>query len=436
MVKKLLQSFQSEFFRNVATLFTGNGMAQAINLIGTFFVFTQFYSSEHFGILAIFVAITQLISVAATGRYEMAVVLPKEDRTAINTLALCVTIALLLSGTFFMAAKAIYTWFPDTRYFRDLPDMALLLAGSVLFFGLIQSFIQWNVRQKRFKRISVARITETLTTLVITTVFGVMGQLMHGLVYGLVAGQMVSALYLVLAFLYSRGELLKHVSISGMGEQMRTHSNFPKFNLIHVFSDIFQKQGSVFVIEYFFGKGITGCYYLVFRALRGPVAIVGQAYSQVFYQRITEAFHQKEELSGILRRSIFGLAKIALPSFLVLFFTIDFLFDLVLDESYDAAGVIAQILIPWVAVNFVSSPVSGFPYVLNRQKTFLAISFTGNMCSLALLTAGAWFTRDIHYTLMAYAGGLLIYTTLLINWNLSISKQVDYEEIDQLSKQG
>ena len=71
------QESQSEFSRNVLTLVTGTTLAQAIPVLISP-ILTRLYSPEDFGVYAIYFSVLMITSVVATGKYEMAIVLPKD----------------------------------------------------------------------------------------------------------------------------------------------------------------------------------------------------------------------------------------------------------------------------------------------------------------------------------------------------------------------
>ena len=77
---------KSEFSRNILTLMTGTIIAQAIP-IAISPILTRIYRPEDFGLYAIFVAIITILGSVASGRYELAIMLPKKDEDAINIFA-------------------------------------------------------------------------------------------------------------------------------------------------------------------------------------------------------------------------------------------------------------------------------------------------------------------------------------------------------------
>jgi O-antigen/teichoic acid export membrane protein len=78
---------KSEFSRNVLTLMTGTTIAQAIP-IAISPILTRIYTPEDFGVFALYMSVVSIVSVVATGRYELAIMLPKKDEDAINIVTL------------------------------------------------------------------------------------------------------------------------------------------------------------------------------------------------------------------------------------------------------------------------------------------------------------------------------------------------------------
>lgn len=77
---------KSEFSRNVLTLMTGTTITQAIP-IAISPILTRIYTPEDFGIFALYMSVVSIVSVVATGCYELAIMLPKKDEVWCQILA-------------------------------------------------------------------------------------------------------------------------------------------------------------------------------------------------------------------------------------------------------------------------------------------------------------------------------------------------------------
>ena len=87
---------QSEYSQNVLTLMTGSTLSQAIS-IAVSPILTRLYKPEDFGLYAIFVAIITIIGTIASGRYELAIILPKKEEDAINIFGLGILITIFMT---------------------------------------------------------------------------------------------------------------------------------------------------------------------------------------------------------------------------------------------------------------------------------------------------------------------------------------------------
>ena len=87
---------QSEFSQNVLTLMTGSILSQAIPIAITP-ILTRIYTPEDFGLYAVYIAIITILGTMVSGRYELAIMLPKKDEDAINIFALGILITLLMT---------------------------------------------------------------------------------------------------------------------------------------------------------------------------------------------------------------------------------------------------------------------------------------------------------------------------------------------------
>ena len=110
MINKLKP--KSEFSHNVLTLMTGTTIAQAIP-IAISPILTRIYTPEDFGVFALFLAITGVFSVVASGRYELALMLPRKEEDAINIFALGMMIIVLLTGVLFLTVFLFHTYLVD-----------------------------------------------------------------------------------------------------------------------------------------------------------------------------------------------------------------------------------------------------------------------------------------------------------------------------------
>jgi lipopolysaccharide exporter len=94
----------SAFAADVFKLVTGTTLAQAVAVLASPLL-TRLYGPEAFGFLALFISITSILGVVACMRYELAIMLPQDDREAANLLALSLLSTVIVSG---LTVPALY----------------------------------------------------------------------------------------------------------------------------------------------------------------------------------------------------------------------------------------------------------------------------------------------------------------------------------------
>ena len=225
--------FKSEFIRNSLTLVSGNTIAQLIPLLAEP-VLTRLFPPEDFGLLALFISISSLFAVIATGRYELAVMLPKKEEEAINIVGLSFLVS------FFMAIISLLVVWIFNRpicYLLDSKSISgylYLVPLVVLFTGLTQSLNYWFSRKKQFRKVSTARIVQSSTAAATGIGTGFMKAGTIGLISAHVLGSVFSALYFILDFIKTDRSKLSFIKAKKIKSLAKQYSEFPRINSIYI----------------------------------------------------------------------------------------------------------------------------------------------------------------------------------------------------------
>jgi hypothetical protein len=75
-----------------------------------------------------------------------------------------------------------------------------------------------------------------------------------------------------------------------------------------------------------------------------------------------------------------------------------------------------------MAANFISSPVSSFPVILNKQRSFLIIATSGNVFGLGLLWVTAAMGLSYFWSLTWYSTSMMLLMICFIVWNTWIAR--------------
>ena len=91
----------NSFIKNILTVMTGTALAAAVP-IAVSPILTRLYTPNTFGLFGSFTAIVALLSIIATFRYEIAIMLPKNKKLANYVAQLAIAIAIFASSIFLL----------------------------------------------------------------------------------------------------------------------------------------------------------------------------------------------------------------------------------------------------------------------------------------------------------------------------------------------
>ena len=353
----------NEFARNVLTLMTGTVLAQAIP-IAIIPILTRIFSPEDFGVLALYGAIVSVMSAIATGRYEIAVMLPKEDADAKVLLQISAIIAFVISLLLFIP---IIFW--NKNIAALLGNLAIapwlyLIPASVFLTGLYQALTYWHNRQKKFNNTAVSKINQSLFQGISQTGFGFIK-----LSSGLIIGQFVG-IFSSFAYLFIKDKSYNAIFLKNSKEkivcQLKKYQKFPKYSVFGGLCDAAAVHMPIFILTKFYSGSVTGMFSLTFRVLSMPTTIISSAIGQVLFQKVVQISHtDPNRLAQYIIKIFILLFLMYLPVVPILYIFGDHIFAFVFGEEWRQAGIYASYLVVAVAVRFAISPLSA---VLGLEK--------------------------------------------------------------------
>ncbi|AKX46107.1 polysaccharide biosynthesis protein [Thiopseudomonas alkaliphila] len=381
MIKKILP--KNAFARGVSVLVGGTVGAQALMVLASPLL-TRLYTPEDFGLLAVYASILSLFTVIASLRYELAIPLPEKDSEAaylailglfiVGGVALISALLILLGGNYF--AKLI-----------NAPGMAnyfWLIPVGVVAIGCYQIFNYWAIRTKSFGTIAKTKISQSLATLAVQLSGFKLGVL--ALMLGQTGGQSVGVMNLARPALKSSH--FKGWQWSDLKKVAVRYKKFPMFSTWEGFLNTASMQLPPLLFAVFFSAGVAGLYALAHRVLAMPMSLVGSAVGNVFFANAAEAYRQ-DKLAPLFESVYAKLVSIIMPVMLVLIIDAPRLFAFVFGSSWYEAGELARWMAPWLAVVFISSPLSTMFTILEKQKQ--GMFFQGLILSVRILALGIGF---------------------------------------------
>ncbi|WP_036666338.1 lipopolysaccharide biosynthesis protein [Paludibacterium yongneupense] len=426
MRARCLGMLKGEFVRHIVTLVTGAALAQMLPLLVQP-VLTRLYTPHDFGVFTVYSTWMSNLAVLATARYEMAIVLPADERRAINLMGLALlfstvlALAVMVFGLFGGNALAVHSLLrPDQG--RQLVLLLPLLPLSLWFAGLTQAWTNWNNRQLRYRANANGRMGQAVGMSLVQLGGGLLAAGPCGLILGQLAGQAGSLLAQAWIDIKQRFPWRHQMDRSTMRSVAAEYVEFPKVNTPHAFVGALQDSVTMWLLVTLASTSTVGFYGRMMLLVKLPAALIGQAVSQVAYRELAQARNAGAPLRPILRRLMLVLGGLALLPFIIIRFAGEPLFALVLGKTWGTAGLYAEAIAPFILLHFVASPLSTLPLVVKKQRQAFLISLVQMVLFIGALWAGfkLWGDPVQAFSLLAWV--MVGYFLLYFAWLYRIAK--------------
>ena len=363
---------QNGFTANIVKLMSGTVIAQVIGLLITPLL-TRIYAADAFGEAALFVSISSIIGVIACLKYELAIVIPKQDDEAGTVF--CVSFFAVLVVSFIVTVLAllgknliigILNQPSFSAYIVWLPLMVFLLG-----INLILNY--WNSRRNAFGRNAVARVAMSITTQGMKLGGGILGPANGGsLILATIVGQLVSCLLQIFQIWRDKAIILSNkIDLKKIKEAALKYRKFPIYSSWTGLLNTASQQMPVLVMSLFFKPSIIGYYALGVGMLSLPMSLIAASVSQVFYQKAcTIRANNGKEISSKVYVNLFAMGF--LPFAFITMYGKE-LFTVVFGAQWETAGSYAQMLSIWTLFMFIARPLSTTIAVYELQKIGLVL---------------------------------------------------------------
>lgn len=413
---------RSSFFTGVLKLVSGTTLAQLITIL-TAPIISRLFAPDAFGVLTVFSSLVTIVSVVICLRYEFAIVLPEDDEDAINLVGVCVLVALGISILVSLFLLVLGRPFLNFIKAPNLYPFLWLIPIYLLIQGFFQAMNYWNTRIKRFGRLSIARVSASLTTSALPIFLGLIGHATAAsLVFSYVVGTFVYAFVLGIQVLKESAALFyRFIQRASMLVNLKRYRKFPLVDSWATFINNLSWQLPSLMLLYFFSESVVGYYSLSNRLILLPLTLLGNSIAQVFYQRSAELRSNPLNLAKSVQQVFHRLTALGLFPALILAIAGPQLFAIVFGANWIEAGRYAQILSPWMFILFISTPLGNLFATLERQELSLIVNSIILVTRFASLAIGG-LTHNIYLTLIIWSvTGVLVYGGLAF-WLLKLTQ--------------
>lgn len=418
MFNKIRLKLQS----NTGILILGTFIAQLIPIVLSP-IFTRIYSPEDFGLFALYSSLVMIFSVVATGKYELAITLPKTNIEALNIIVLSLVISLSLAFLVFLSVFFFSEEISSLFHLALLKDLLYLLPLSIVNIGLYQSINYYMNRKAQFKKLALSRIVQSVFIGVVTFLFGFIFYLHSGLIVGSVFGQLIATILFVKIVFPFPLKIFHKISKKKICFVAKKHIKFPKFLIISNFINIFSQQLPIFLFSIYYSSAVVGYYMLSQRIVKIPSAIVANAIADLFRQNASYQFSHNGNCFLLYKQTVKKLLVFSFIPFIILFFIAPDLFSFIFGKNWRITGEYVQILIPMFFFQFLSNPLSMLTVLTNKQEYDLWWQSFFGLGTLGVLYISHYYQSDIKLTLFLLSTFYSLMYLIMLFLTYNISKQ-------------
>jgi len=397
----------SNFISNVLKLVSGSVTAQILGILLVPLI-TRIYSPDDLGSFQIFLSISGILVIFSTFSYQFAIMLPKSEEDSANVAFLCAILVTLVS---LLTAVIILVLPKDIEYILNAPGISkyLIYIPIITFFNGI-FFVQnyWLSRKIRFGVIAGSRIINTVSTKAFQLAIPIWNISPLGLIAGYVAGYGCADLFM-LKGIKKDLKIFRKVSFKKMKEMAIEYKNFPLFSSWSTLANTISPQVPTFLLAYFYGTSVVGYFSLANQVVNMPMGLLGIAIQQVFFQKISEVKNGNErgDMKVIVGEVYKKLILIGVFPMILLLILGEEIFTFAFGKSWYISGVYIKILVPWIFLVFLSSPISTLYSVFDKQGVWLTFSIILLISRVvALVIGGTYGSPEFALGLFSFTGVL------------------------------
>lgn len=402
MIKEFIRKIKkNSFVMQVATLMSGTALSQGILFAATPLL-TRLYTPEEFGIFSLYLAIIAPISMVSAWRYDVAIMLPKdnEDAKALLTLSIFLNIFTSLLTLF------VIIIFKDTIALHLTDDIELfiwLVPLGVFVSGLFQIFSAWNTRNESYKNIAHSVILRS--SVVVSTQIGskTIIPFSEGLIWGSLIGTIVASFVLIYKAMKQQSLRLHKLTYEKIKKNAKEHDEFPKYQMFASFINSFSQNIPVIFLSLLYSPEIAGYYALASRVLMTPVRLISGATRNVYYQKASKKSSLNESIKDLYVKTTLNLLKIGFIPFLAVAIFAEPIFIHLFGKEWVMSGVFTQILFISTIMGFIVPAASGTVFILKLQKFALMYTVISFFLKIFALYIGYLFFNNYYISLGIFA---------------------------------
>jgi O-antigen/teichoic acid export membrane protein len=389
-------------------LVIASAIGQGLLFLGTL-VGAWAFEPSAFGVLGVYVTITLVFGMFATGRLDAAIPIPKRDGRARDLFAvgLCAVPAVAFCSYIFgkTIGLPLLAW-ADAEV---LGHHIWILPAGTLTLGIRGLFLGWATRCSLIHSLAAGRVVNGTTT---------------GL--GFILGTFLEADVILLVLAWLAGQIAETVAV-GVGTlldpRFRTRTRarnrrrrilrrFQYFPRVLVWSNLLEQLGPhlpTTLISGFFSAEIAGTFNLMQRLVARPAAVIGSSAGVIVVTEASKRLRNGVKLLPLVDIGIRRLVKIGAIVFIPMAILGPFVLPAVLGPQWPDSSWYLLAILPGAAVDFVVIPL--IPVLAILERAWAQLTLNGLRIALGTIAIAASASLGLHPVTMLAALSIAIVST-------------------------
>lgn len=352
----------NEYARHSTILMVGTVISMLLQTV-SFAWLGNYYSDTAMGLYQYLSTAYSILLIAATGRYELAVMLPEDDNDGYLLALLSAGMAVAFSCL--LEAGVLLVQFG----FGVDPGWVAFLPATLAVLGIYYSCNYWLNRKKRYVKLAFNRVLQGALFVFFNLAYAfILPDCRYGLILGYLSAQVAVMAILVVYMAVDFRKCGIRFSAVRLRELAAEYHKFPKYSVPAGIVNNVAIHLPVFLLGAFSGSGVVGQYTMMNKVLGAPITVISEAIRDVFRQRASRDYAQNGECRAVYRTTGKTLAVAAAVPFLLLMIGAVPAFDALFGEKWRMAAKFIVMMSPFYYVKFVVSPLTFMAYIAGRQN--------------------------------------------------------------------
>jgi O-antigen/teichoic acid export membrane protein len=406
------------FTRSVASVFTGTFVAQIISLSGTL-VLARIFSPSSFGIYSIWLGLVMILGVVLTCRFEMALAIePDGDPRRYAVIAIMKTIAIV---AFVFALLLFLGNILRFDFLAKLaPGLIALLIPTAGILAGNQTLQNWAAADGRYRHLSVLRIVQTSSVVLLQIGFGWLANDPLELACGYLGGTLLVLIIAIILFPLNNKSAPRNPE--PLTSFWRRQRRFSMFSLPADLISASTAQLPIMIVAARYGSEASGLLAMALRMIGAPMSLLSSSFLDVFKRHAALAYRERGECRAEYLRSLGLLFLIATSASAIIGIGAKPFFAVAFAASWTSAGALTLLLLPRFALGFMASPLSYIVYVVGKQELDLLWQLALLAMTLATLSAANSFHAALLWYSIGYGCLYLAYLWMSYRFSCGASK--------------